>query len=229
MTNRLPETSMNKIARVAGLAYVLIIADALFTLIFVDPNYSSADITTAVRNIIENELLFRIGIAADIVMFALVIVLSVALYLLLNSIDKNLAMFALFFRFTEGILGAIGAILGGLIPLLLLNRDTALETEQLQSLVGVFLEVQAVGIEVVMIFMGLGGIIFCYLFYKSQYVPKILSLWGIITYFTMLALSSVKIFLPNLPEIISIALFTPGALFEIIMGLWLVLKSIHPR
>jgi hypothetical protein len=36
---------------------------------------------------------------------------------------QNLAMFALSFRFGEGIIGAIGTILGGLISLLLFSRN----------------------------------------------------------------------------------------------------------
>jgi hypothetical protein len=42
----------------------------------------------------------------------------------------------------------------------------------------------------------------------------------------MLILSFVNILLPNLPEMIAIVLYTPGALFEIIIGLWLLFKGV---
>ena len=75
--------------------------------------------------------------------------------------------------------------------------------------------------------MGPGGIVFCCLFLKARYVPGMLAIWGIITYSTMLALSLANILFPNLPEMISIALYTPGALFEVTFGLWLLFKGVN--
>ena len=132
MTNNIADTSLRKIAKVAGLAYVLIIVDALITLIFVNSSiFVPGNIAATTNNIMANGMLFRIGIALDIIMFVLVVLLSVALYLILKTVNKNFAFFALFLRFGEGILGAVGTVLGGLIPLLLLSEVTVFETEQL--------------------------------------------------------------------------------------------------
>ena len=118
-------------------------------------------------------------------------------------------------------------LLSGLIPLMFLNDEPVFETAQLQALVGLFLNVQTVGLYIVMIFMGLGGTIFCYLFFKSKYIPRILAAWGILTYSIMLIFSFVNILFPNLPEMISIVLYTPGGLFELIIGFWLLIKGVN--
>ena len=227
MTSSISDISQQKSARVAGLAYVLIIVLAILKVNFLESNLIvSGDDAATANNIMANELLFRIGVASEIIMFVLVVILSLALYVILKTVNKNLALAALFLRFGEAIIGGVVTVLSGLIPLLLLDSEAVFETEQLHALIGLFLGVRTVGLDIVMIFMGPGGIIFCYLFLKSKYVPGILAVWGIITYSTMLILSFVNILFPNLPEMISIVLYTPGALFELTIGFWLLFKGV---
>lgn len=220
-------TTQRKATKVAGLAYVLIIVLSMLKLIFVGNLIVPGNDATTTNNIVANQLLFRIGVANDIVVFVLVVLLSLALYVILKTVNESLALVALFMRFGEGIIGGVVTVLSGLIPLLLLSDETVFEMEQLRALVGLFLDVQTVGLFIVMIFMGLGGTIFCYLFFKSKYIPRILAAWGILTYLIMLIFSFVNILFPNLPEMIAIVLYTPGALFELIIGLWLFFKGVN--
>ena len=228
MTTSTADAIQQKAARVAGLAYVLIIVLAILKVNYLESNLIvSGDDAATANNIMANELLFRIGVASEIIMFVLVVILSLALYVILKTVNKNLALAALFLRFGEAIIGGVVTVLSGLIPLLLLDSEAVFETEQLQALVGLFLNIRIAGLDIVMIFMGTGGIIFCYLFLKSKYVPGILAVWGIITYSTMLILSFVNILFPNLPEMISMVLYTPGALFELTIGFWLLFKGVN--
>jgi hypothetical protein len=88
----------------------------------------------------------------------------------------------------------------------------------LQALVGLFLHVRSAGLDVVLIFIGMGGTVFCYLFFISKYVPRILAAWGMITY---LSLST------DLPESVKMVFYAPGGLFEIIFGMWLIIKGVN--
>ena len=72
-----------------------------------------------------------------------------------------------------------------------------------------------------MVFYCIGGILFYYLFFKSKYVPRVLSLWGIaaaslafIGYLAILFGYDVPlyVFLPILP-------------FELAIGVWLIVKG----
>jgi hypothetical protein len=228
LTIRTVETSPLIYARVAGLAYVIIILLGIFGVGFVESKLVvPGNDAATVNNIMANELLFRIGIYSEIMMFALVILLSLALYVILKTVNRNLALLALLWRLAEAIIGGGVTVLSGLIPLLLLNGEAAFETEQLQALVGLFLDVRKAGLDVVLIFIGMGGTVFCYLFFKSKYVPRILAGWGMLTYLSMLILSFVSILSSNFPETIKIALYAPGALFEIIFGLWLLIKGVN--
>lgn len=93
-----------------------------------------------------NELLFRVGIASEILMYVLVILLSFALYVLLKPVNRNLALLALLWRLAEAITGVATTVLSGLIPLLLLNSEAVFKTEQLQALVGLFLGLKGSGL-----------------------------------------------------------------------------------
>jgi hypothetical protein len=228
MTTRTAEPSPLVYARVAGLAYVLVIMLGMFSVGFlVESNIVSGNDAATVNNIMANELLFRIGIAGEIMMFVLVVLLSLALYVILKTVNRNLALLALLWRVGEAIIGGGVTVLSGLIPLLLLNGEAVFETEQLQALVGLFLDVRSAGLDVVLIFIGMGGTLFCYLFFKSKYVPRILAAWGMLTYVSMLVLAFASILLPDLPETVKMAFYAPGGLFEIIFGLWLLIKGVN--
>jgi hypothetical protein len=230
MTTRISEKSLLVYARVAGLAYIVIILLGIFSVSFIESNLViPGNDAATVNNIMVNELRFRISVAGEIMMFVFVVLLSLALYVILKTVNKNLALLALLWRLGEAIIGGGITVLSGLIPLLLLNREVAFETEQLHALVGLFLGVRNAGLDVVLIFIGMGGTLFCYLFLKSKYVPKILAAWGMLTYISMLILAFTSIFLPNLSETIKMAFYAPGGLFEIIIGLWLLIKGINVK
>ena len=226
VTNRVADASLISYTRVAGLSYVIIILLGIFSVSFIDSNIVVLGNDAATfNNMMAHEFRFRISVVSELVMYALVILLSLALYVVLKTVNRNLALMALLWRLGEGIIGGGVAVISGLIPLLLLNGDAAFGTEQLQALVGLFLGVRKAGLDVVLMFIGLGGTVFCYLFFISKYVPRILAAWGIFTYLSMLILSFASILSPDLPETIRVVLYAPGGLFEIVFGLWLLIKG----
>jgi len=222
------ETPPQVYARVAGLAYIAVILLGIFSVSYIDTNIVvPGNDAATVSNIMANELRFRISFLSEIVMYVLVVLLSLALFVILKSANRNLALLALLWRLGEAIIGGSVAVLSGFVPLLILKHEAAFETEQLQSLVGLFLGVRKAGLDVVLIFIGFGGTLFCYLFFKSKYIPRILSVWGMFTYLSMLILAMTSILIPNLSETVKMAFYAPGGLFEIIIGLWLLVKGIN--
>ena len=215
-------------ARVAGLAYIVVILLGIFSVSYIDSYIIvPGNDASTLNNIITNEFRFRIGVVSEIVMYVLVVLLSLTLYVVLKSVDKNLALLALLMRLGEAIIGGSVVVLSGFVPLLLLKHEAAFEAQQLQSLVGLFLDVRNVGLDVVLIFIGTGGTLFLYLFFKSKYIPRILSIWGMFTYLSMLILAITSMLVTDLSETIKMAFFAPGGLFEIVIGLWLLTKGVN--
>ena len=230
MTNRGAEASPLVYARVAGFIYLFTIIGSLLNVAFVmDALVIPGDVAATAKNIIGNELLFHIGIAFELVMSASVVVLALCLYVILRPVNRNLALLALCWRLAEAILLAV-TVLISFIVLQILGEQAylaAFETKQLQALVGVFLGVRTTGVDIVILFTGLGSIVFFYLFFKSRYIPRVLAAWGILTYMLIILYSLAKIVSPgNLTEF-DMIVYGPGALFELIIGLWLLFRGVN--
>ena len=221
------EIKLNTYARVAGLTYIIVILLGVFSVNLIESSLIvSDDLAATYKNISGNEFLFRIGLVSETVMYLLVILLSLSLYVILKTVDNNLALLALLWRAAEATIGAATVVVSGLIPLVLINTKTVFSPEQVQTLLKLFLDIRNSGLDIVLMFIGVGGTIFCYLFYKSNYVPKLLAGWGIITYLSMLLLSFISLLSPNFPETYKMIFYVPGGLFELIFGFWLLIKGV---
>ena len=216
-----------KATRIAGLSYILVILIGIIKVNLIEPAIRTPGDVDPGSQILANEPLFRAGIACEVLMYLLVVVLSLALYAIVKPFGKELARSALFFRFGEAMIGIITVIMSGLIPLLILNSDPALDKNQLDVLIESFLNVRVAGMNIVLVFIGVGGSIYCYLFFRSRIVPGILAAWGLLTYVSMLLLGFLNIILPARPDMVETVLFSLGGLFEVIFGFWLLLKGIN--
>jgi len=229
MTNRAVEASPLAYARVAGAAYLTIAIVALVYGLLVESKLivSGNDAVTA-TNILANESLFRIGIVLVLIIYVSVVVASWALYVILRTVHENLALLALLLRSAEAILGAATVLMSFIVLFVLEGNapSNAFETEQLHALAGRFLDVRTAGLDIVLIFIGLGATIFCYLLLKSKYIPRWLAAWGMFTYLSMLSLALVSILFPNHPAMLEFVLYGAGELFELTLGFWLVFKGI---
>ena len=213
--------AIQKTARFAGIAYFVIIITSILSISVGSYRLRvDGDIVRTIENIASNQFLFRIGIVYEILMYSGVILLSVALYHLLKGINRPRALTALFFRFGEAMMGMM-TVVGSILVLYMVTGNFASETVQI-TVLAVF-EIQDACMSILMVLIGVGSIIFFHLFYRSGYVPRWLSVSGIVI-FSLVALESLFILLfPMQPWTF------PGLsaiLFEIVIGLWLMIKGV---
>ena len=79
--------------RVAGFLYLLLVVFAPLRLIYIPSKlFVRGDATATANNIAAHELLFRLGIVADLFCGTILIFLVLALYRLLKGVDQNLAV-----------------------------------------------------------------------------------------------------------------------------------------
>lgn len=149
-----------------------------------------------------------------------VILLSVALYHLLKGINQPRALAALLCRFGEAMMGML-TVIGSILTLHMINGHYSADI--LQNTVSIIFEIQDALMSILMVFIGVGSIIFLHLFYHSRYIPRWLSVFGIVA-FAFVALESLVVLLHPMQ-----AWVFPGLaaiLFEIIIGLWLMIKGV---
>lgn len=229
MTARTTLESPRIYARVAGFAYLTIAIVALFYGFLVESQLIVAgDDAATAHNILADESLFRIGIVLVLIIYVSVVFASWALYVILKSVDQNLALLALLFRSAEAIVGATTVLISFAMLLVLQGRTPpgTFEPQQLEALAGRFLDVRTAGLDIVLILIGIGATIFCYLLFKSKYIPRWLAGWGVFTYVSMLVLGLISILFPNHPATLEYVLYGVGELFELTLGFWLVFKGV---
>ena len=220
---------IQRYARLSGFLYLAIILIAILNTSLIDTGifYESHTFGSSVLPL-EDTFLLRIGAAVELFMYAAVLGLSWALYIVLREMDERLALLGFIFRAAEAILGGISTIL----PFLLISF---LEQGVSKGAGGSFIYdvvapslsgVRGISLDIVLFFVGIGGSIFLYIFYKYRCVPRLLSIWGVITYLSMMTLSFISLIYPVHPTWIESALYGSGALFECVFGLWLMAKGV---
>jgi hypothetical protein len=213
-------------SKVVGFLYVIT------TLIGLLNTFVVKDGVYDVQATMNAELQFRAAQILDLIMFILVIWLSLALFLTTRAVNDNIARLAMLFRFGEGVLGCMIVVLcmtviGVLGPAE--NAGTGLDQEQLFSLAQIFFRSADYLWSVLFVLMGIGASLFMYLLLTSKSIPVWLAIWGLFTYATMVFCFGLKLLIPDFPQQLMLVM-APGALFEFVFGVWLLIKGINvPR
>ncbi len=104
-------SSKLKMARIAGLLYLLIIVFGLIAQIFVRDSlvdYNNATITA--KNINASEFWYRVGFVSELMMLISDIGVTTILYLLLKEVNKNMSLLSTLFRFASIIILSVIAL-----------------------------------------------------------------------------------------------------------------------
>lgn len=185
---------------------------------------SGNSIATA-NNILNNELPFRIGIICELSMCTGGIVLALALFMMLESVNKHLAMLALLLKMTESVSAAVIALIS-FTALQTVNGTVAM-TEQTKEVFGSLVNANVTLTAVPMLFLGMNFMLFFYLLSRTKYVPGLLSIFGIISYMLIFMFALFTIISPRHVTIVLQSIFWgPSIIFELTIGILLLVKKI---
>ena len=158
-----------------------------------------------------------------------VVGIAVLLFPLLKRHGEALALAHVGFRVTE-----LAASLFYLaVPLLTIGlapgvQDGTIDGSGASSL-GALLQAQhSVAILMIYIATGAAGICMATLLYRSRLIPRWLAILGLVTYPTLLAGSILAMFdVVDVTQGIGLVALVPGALFEFILPIWLIVKGFN--
>ncbi len=233
MENHTGTASQLKAAKLAGLLYLVAMATGLFAEFYVHfPTrlIINGDAAKTAANILANERLYRIGIANNIITFAIDVALIWALYVLLRPVNRSLALLAVFFRMIETGLACVAIISYYVAMQFVSDADhtKVFDPVQLQAL-SVMHYNYALTFNVVAIFLGFGSAIFNYLLLRSKYIPRVLAVWGIFSSLLLLLSQFAIIIFPDAEKTMIPACYAPIVIDEITLGAWLLLKGVSIR
>ena len=231
MTDTATEAAQARAARLAGAMFLFINAAGIFSEVFVRGSLLSGDAAQAAQNIIASERLYRLSIVTDLAMLTGGLVLIWALYVLLRPVNRDLALLAVFLRIVETAV-SVAATVASLIAVRLLSGAEylkAFEVGELHTLSRLATNAFGLGLDVGFVFTGLGSTVFAYLLLRSRYIPRILAAWGVFASLLFATYNLVIIVFPGAGETLMYISFAPMGIYEIGMGLWLLLKGAKIR
>jgi hypothetical protein len=214
---------------VVGLTYLGALAPAVFAEFYVRGQLVVADASQTALNILTHERLFRLGIASNLVVFALDIALITSLYVVLAPVDRSLALMAMAWGLIETAVLVV-ATLSDLDVLRILSGAEYLKTfdaNRLEALARLSVGAHGAAYGVGLVLAGLRSTTFCCLWLRSSLVPRALALFGVLASLLMGICSFSFIISPELGKVIPVAIYGgPIFFFELAMGAWLLLKGL---
>lgn len=223
------DDAQRRAARVAGWSYLLALVPALFAEFYVRFRLVvPGDAAETAHHIVAHERLFRLGIAGNLTVFAIDIVLITALYVALAPVHRRLALLAAGWGLLETAT-LVGTTLADLDVLRILGRGEymqAFRPDETAALARLSIGAHDAAYLVALVLAGLRSTMYCHLWLRSRYVPAALAIWGILASVLMGACAFSFIIFPELTRVVSILFYgAPIFLFELTMGFWLVIRG----
>jgi hypothetical protein len=218
-----------KVAGIAGLiAFALVV---LGNYVLLEPLVVPRNAAETARNILAHETQFRLALICFITYGIGAIVLLSALYVIFAPVNRGLALAGALFRLVFAILWLI-APLNSLAALRLLGDASYLkvfEPDRLQALARVQIAGSFDDYYVGLPFFGLAATVCAWLWLKSNYIPKGLSIFGVIASAWCVFCAVVYLIFPDFNKAVNDYIFdTPMALFELAVSFWLLFKGLKP-
>jgi hypothetical protein len=235
MANATSTASRFNIGRIAGVLYLTIIISGIFAEFFVRQSLRvPGDAAATASNIMASESLFRLGIAADLVMIMSDIALALIFYVLLKKVNQSLSLLAAFFRLGQATI--LGLNLLNLFAVIqLLSGDSFLSTfeaGQLHSLAYLFFNAHGTGYSIAMVFFGFSILVLGYLIFKSGYIPKALGAMLMLASVGYLVDSFAKFLMADYTSyegMFTMVVFVPAFISELALCLWLLIKGLKDQ
>jgi hypothetical protein len=226
---KLTEASPQTLARIGGVLYLLIIVTGLFGEMFVRGKLVvSGDATATAANVAASQVLWRIGVAGDLIMHVADVPLMLIFYVLLRPVSKTFALLGVLFNLVQTAV-LVAYKLNLLVALFLLGDADylkALEPRQLHALTYLFIKADGYGFGIGLIFFGCACLVFGYLIQKSGYLPRTIGVLMQIAGVCYLTNSFALLLAPTVAHAIFPAILIPAFIGELSFCLWLLVKGV---
>jgi hypothetical protein len=220
--------------RLLGAAFLIVFVASMLSGALLDSAVGTGSISDILVNVANNLTLMRISILVELVTSIGIVALAALLYIVLHEQHRIISLVALGWWLAEAIILAVSKIGAfALIPLSLEYVAAGAPDSSPTGSMGYFQTlgdflyygVDRQGWAIHMLFFCLGGILWYYLFYRSKYIPRVLSIWGVVAV-SLVAINVVLVLFDRSIEL-QMILLAPYLVFEALIGPWLMVKGIR--
>jgi hypothetical protein len=218
-----------KIAGLSGLFAVAIVVFANYVLL--NPLVVAGNAAETARNIMAHQTQFRVTLTCFLIYSTSVVVLLAALYVILKPINQGLALAGALFRLVFALMWLLSTLnmLGALRLLGSAPYLQIFELDRLQVLARLSVAATFDDYYIGLPFFGLAATVCAYLWLKSNYIPKGLAVFGVISSAWCVICAFVFLIFPGFAKPVNPYWFdSPMAIFEMVLSFWLLFKGIRP-
>jgi hypothetical protein len=230
------DNSQRTAAKVAGWSGLLTFAIVVFgNYALLNPLVVPGDAAATAQNIVAHQTQFRLTAVCFLTYSLGVVVLLSALYVVLKPVNPGLALVGALFRLVFALLWLLSPLnlFGALRLLSGANYLQGFEQDRLQALARLHVAAGFDDYYVGLPFFGLAATVCAWLWLKSNYIPKGLAIFGVISSAWCVLCAFVYLIFPGFAKPVDPYWFdSPMAIFEMVLAFWLLfkgLKSVEPN
>lgn len=232
MTTSNIDNSQRTAAKVAGWSGLLTFAIVVFgNYVLLNPLFIPSNAAQTAQNILAHQTQFRLTVVCFLTYSLGVVVLLSALYVVLKPVNPGLALVGALFRLVFALLWLLSPLnLLTALRILTAKYLQVLEPDRLQALARFHLGSGFDDYYLGLPFFGLAATVCAWLWLKSNYIPKGLSIFGVIASAWCVVCAVVYLIFPDFNKTVNDYIFdSPMALFELILSFWLLFKGLSPK
>ena len=230
MMKWIAKASPRHLARIAGGLYLLIIVGGFFAIGYVPTALIvPGDAAATAHNIQAHELLYRLGLAAHMIILPCNIPLTLIFYELFKVVNRRLALLVVFFSLVGSAIEGAN-ILNQFAPLTLLGGGHYLSVftpEQLQAQAYMPLDSQTIGYDIQQVFYAGYLLAAGYLVFRSTFLPRTVGVLLAIGALCYLTYSFADFLAPDFATLLVPYIQVPSGLAELSLCLWLLVMGVN--
>ncbi len=210
-------------ARVAGFLFLWLIITGLAGALTVSHIVGSGTFAETAKRVVASERLYRVALSSELIETLSALLLGFALYVTLKPVNELLAQLALYWRVGESFIGCVGMIFGfAQLPLYTSTQPVgALGTDQAEALVNLTRHAGYGTYNISAMCFSIGSVLFYYLFFRSRYIPRSLSAFGVFASVIVSIICFGSLIFPEHSGTLQYG-WAPMAIAEVTTGIWLM-------
>jgi hypothetical protein len=224
MMERITEGSPHPNARATSIVYLLYFLTAFLGAFLMRGLVIPGDAAATANKILTHEALYRSGFAVNLLANVLYIAVTALFYRLFQPVNRNISLLAAFFSLVGCSVQTFGGLFQ-LVPLVILGDSQSLgafNLEQLQALALLCLKLYSQIFNITLILFAFYDLLLGYLIFRSTFLPRILGVLLMIA-----GVGWLTFLWPPLATTLSSYVLPLGALAEIVLMLWLLVKGVN--
>jgi len=222
------ETTQRFYARLAGILFLWLIVNIVVSGLIFPSIPVSGTFSEAAGRIAASDHLYRLGFSFEVIETLSATVLAFALFVILKPVHSSLALLAMIFWLQDTCLAGVVQMCG----FMRLNLYTSFQTVgpgtvPAQALADLMRSIARTTENIGGISFGIALFIFFYLFFRSRYIPRILSAFGLFATVVWIGLYFATLVFPEHRSVFQLHICFPlVGLVNVTMGVWLTLFAV---